>query len=350
MRTKLEKAILATSIGALGLLSAGTYAQERTLYIGMNGGTMEKTYVEKVFPDFEKAHNVKVVVVPGGSADILAKSQASKDNPQMHVMFLDDLYMIRAIKMGLCEKMKAPEIAELFPNARFKDDMAAGLNTGFVGIGYNKKMFDANKWPAPTSWLDFADPKYKGKVVFQSPPASSFGLYGFLMINRIQGGNESNFDPGFKVWGEKFNGNVLEYIPGSAKISEMVQTGEAAIFPLTPTGVAAQKNKGIPIEYANPKEGSALLLTAECVIAKNKQPELAQQLAAYLISAKAQEAALKFGDMFPTNSKTKSEGKTAEVISDVSRWMKSAITVDWDLVNANRAALNERWNKQVERK
>ena len=54
--------------------------------------------------------------------------------------------------------------------------------------------------------------------------------------------------------------------------------------------------------------------------------------------------------MFPTYSKTKSEGKTAEVISDVGRWMKSAITVDWDLVNANRAALNERWNKQVERK
>ena len=161
MWKRLEKTIIAASMGALGLLATSSYAEE-TLYIGMNGGTMEKTYVEKVFPDFEKANNVKVVVVPGGSADILAKAQASKDNPQMHVMFLDDLYMIRAIKMGLCEKMKAPELAELFPNARFKDDMAAGLNTGFVGIGYNKKMFDANKWPVPTSWLDFADPKYKG--------------------------------------------------------------------------------------------------------------------------------------------------------------------------------------------
>ncbi|MCF8210361.1 MAG: ABC transporter substrate-binding protein [Rhodoferax sp.] len=350
MNKKLESKLVAVTLGTLGLLATSAHAQERTLYIGMNGGTMEKIYVEKVFPDFEKANNAKVVVVPGGSADILAKAQASKDNPQMHVMFLDDLYMIRAVKMGLCEKMKAPEIAELFPNTRFKDDMAAGLNTGFVGIGYNKKMFDANKWAAPTSWHDFADPKYKGKVVFQSPPASSFGLYGFLMINRIQGGNESNFDPGFKVWGEKFGGNVLEYVPSSAKISEMVQTGEAAIFPLTPTGVAAQKSKGIPVEYANPKEGSALLLTAECVIANNKQPELAQKLAAYLISAKAQEAALKFGDMFPTNSKTKSDGTAADVITNVNGWMKSAITVDWDLVNANRSTLNERWNKQVERK
>ena len=54
--------------------------------------------------------------------------------------------------------------------------------------------------------------------------------------------------------------------------------------------------------------------------------------------------------MFPTNSKTKSDGKTAEVIEDVARWMKASVTVDWDLVNANRAAFNERWNKQVERK
>ena len=349
MRKKLEKTIVAVSMGALGLMAAASYAQERTLYIGMNGGTMEKTYVEKVFPDFEKANNAKVVVVPGGSADILAKAQASKDNPQMHVMFLDDLYMIRAIKMGLCEKMKAPEIAELFPNARFKDDMAAGLNTGFVGIGYNKKMFDANKWAAPTSWMDFADPKYKGKVVFQSPPASSFGLYGFLMINRIQGGNESNFDPGFKVWGEKFGDNVLEYVPSSAKISEMVQTGEAAIFPLTPTGVAAQKSKGIPVEYANPKEGSALLLTAECVIAKNSEPELAQKLAEFLLSPLAQANVLQFGAQIPTNPNAPVVGEGVEQVAKVNQWMKNAVTLDWDSINANRPAWNTRWNRTIER-
>ena len=36
----------------------------------------------------------------------------------------------------------------------------------------------------------------------------------------------------------------------------MVQTGEAAIFPLTPTAVATQKARGVPMEYAQPKEGS----------------------------------------------------------------------------------------------
>ena len=44
----------------------------------MNGGTMEKAYTSQVLPDFEKANNVKVVVVPGTSSDILAKLLANK--------------------------------------------------------------------------------------------------------------------------------------------------------------------------------------------------------------------------------------------------------------------------------
>lgn len=71
-------------------------AETKTLYIGMNGGNFERAYTEHVLPPFEKANDVKVVVVPGTSADILAKATAAKDNPQMHVMLLDDGVMVRA--------------------------------------------------------------------------------------------------------------------------------------------------------------------------------------------------------------------------------------------------------------
>ena len=52
-------------------------------------------------------------------SDILAKAQASKEKPQMHVMFLDDGVMVRAIAMGLCQKLKptAPELTDLYPAA-----------------------------------------------------------------------------------------------------------------------------------------------------------------------------------------------------------------------------------------
>lgn len=338
------------ALAAFGLSAGHAIAQSKTLYIGMNGGTMEKTYTEHVFGPFEKANNVKVVVVPGTSSDILAKAQANKDKPQMHVMFLDDGIMYRAIGMGLCEKMQAtPALNDLFPTARFKGDMAAGVNIGMTGLAYNTKMFTEKGWAAPTSWMDLANPKFKGKVVFQSLSSSTFGLHGFLLFNRIQGGTEKNVEPGFKAWPSTVGPNVLEYIPSSAKLAEMVQTGEAALFPLTPTAVGVLKEKGLPVEYVQPKEGSVVLTVGECVIANNSEPALAHKLADYLLSPQAQAAALEFGNQIPSNPKTKASGAAAALVTQMNDYMKTAVAVDWDVVNENRPAWNARWNKTVER-
>jgi putative spermidine/putrescine transport system substrate-binding protein len=221
---------------ALGLLLAATatqvQAQTRTLYVGMNGGNMEKTFTQAVFGPFEQKYNVKIAVVPGGSADILAKAQAAKDKPQMHLMFLDDGVMYRAVGMGLCEKQKPnPNLANLLPVAHIKDDLATGVTISVTGLAYNTKVYAEKGWAPPTSWLDLADPKLKGRVVFQSLPSSTFGLHAFLAFNQIKGGTDANVDPGFKAWPSTIGPNVLEYISNSAKISEMAQTGEAALFP-----------------------------------------------------------------------------------------------------------------------
>jgi putative spermidine/putrescine transport system substrate-binding protein len=343
--------VLAAAAAALFAVTAAAHAEDKTLYIGMNGGDMERSYSKYVFPAFEKIYGAKVVVVPGTSSDILAKVQASKEKPPVHVMFLDDGVMMRAIKMGLCQKMAdSPVLKDLYPAAHMGNGMAAGVNVGMTGIGYNKKMFDEKKWPTPTSWMDFADPKFKGKVVFQSLPASSFGLHGFLMFNRIQGGTDKNVDPGFAKWGSTIGPNVLEYIPSSAKLSEMVQTGEAAIFPLTPTAVATQKARGVPMEYAQPKEGSVLLMVAECVTANNDNPALAQKLAEFLLTPQAQSAALEFGNQIPSNLKTQpSSPAAAATVEKFKIYMKTVNTLDWDAVNALRPEWNTRWNKTVER-
>jgi putative spermidine/putrescine transport system substrate-binding protein len=346
LRRTLLGAAAASLLAAAGMASA----QTKTLYIGMNGGTMEKAYTQYVFPAFEKLYGAKVVVVPGTSSDILAKAQANKDRPQMHVMFLDDGIMVRAIGMGLCQKQKPnPSLAEIYPAARFKDDMASGVSLGMTGLAYNAKMFKEKGWAAPTSWMDLADPKFKGKVVFQSMSSSSFGLHGFLMFNRIQGGNDKNVEPGFKAWPTTVGPNVLEYIPSSAKLSEMVQTGEAAIFPLTPTAVAALKTKGIPVEYAPPKEGAVVLMVGQCVIANNSEPELSQKLAEFLLSPLAQANVLQYGAQIPTNPKAPAVGEGATQVADINKWMKTAITIDWESINANRPAWNSRWNKTIEK-
>src|SRR5437868_12882497 len=161
------------------LLAAAPVQAEPTLYLGMNGGTMERLYADKVLPPFEKANNVKVVIVPGTSADILAKVQASKDNPQMHVIFLDDGIMYRAISMGLCDKLQdSAPLAQIPAKGRIKDQ-AVAVSLGVTGLAYNTRMFKEKGWNAPTSWMDMADSRFKDKVVFQSMASSTFGLHGF---------------------------------------------------------------------------------------------------------------------------------------------------------------------------
>jgi putative spermidine/putrescine transport system substrate-binding protein len=322
---------------------------EPTLYLGMNGGTMERLYADKVLPAFEKANNVKVVIVPGTSADILAKVQASKGNPQMHVMFLDDGIMYRAIAMGLCDKLQdSPPLAQIPAKGRIKDE-AVAVSLGVTGLAYNTRLFKEKGWSAPTSWMDMADPRFKDKLVFQSMASSTFGLHGFLMFNRIQGGNETDVEPGFKAWPNSVGRNVLEYIPSSAKISEMLQTDEAALFPLTPTQVTALKLKGMPVEYAQPKEGAVVLNVAECAIANNTQPELAQKLAAFLLTPEAQAAALEDGDQIPSNPNTPTTDRTRGQVEAMKQYLQTAIAVDWDQVNEQRPAWNARWNRSIER-
>ncbi|WDZ94130.1 ABC transporter substrate-binding protein [Herbaspirillum sp. WKF16] len=337
---------------ALAMLAAAgsAQAQTKTLYIGMNGGNMEKTFTQFVFGPFEQKHNVKVVVVPGGSADILAKAQAARDKPQMHVMFLDDGVMFRAVGMGLCEKQKTnPNLASLLPAAHIKDDMATGVTISVTGLAYNTKVYAEKGWAPPTSWLDLADPKLKGKVVFQSLPSSTFGLHAFLAFNKLKGGTDANVDPGFKAWPASIGPNVVEYISNSAKISEMAQTGEAALFPYTPTQSTILKSKGIPVEYVQPKEGAVVLMVAQCVIANNSEPQLAQELAAYLLSPEAQAKALDGGNYNPTNTKVKAGGASAAEQQRMMDFVKNARVVDWEEINKNRSAWNSRWTRSIER-
>ncbi|WLE62840.1 ABC transporter substrate-binding protein [Burkholderia plantarii] len=333
---------------ALGI-TLPAWSQTKTIYIGMNGGPMEKAYTSGVLPDFEKANNVRVVVVPGTSSDVLAKLLANRANPQMHVVFLDDGVMARAVSMGVCEKLDdAPVLKELYPFARMKGDIGAGVQLGMTGIGYNTKLFAAKGWVPPTSWMDFADPKYKGKVVFQSASSSTFGLHGFLAINRLLGGNENNVEPGFSKWASTVGPNVAEYIPNSAKLSEMIQTGEAAIFPLTPTGVGDLKDKGLPVAYAAPKEGAVLLLVDLCVVKNNPDPQLAQKLAQFLLSAPAQTRAAVAGKQIPTNRQASMPPDMQKSLGDLDQLVKKVTVVDWDAINAHRAQWDARWNRQIE--
>ena len=232
------------------LLPAVAPAQQKTLYVGMNGGGMAEAYAKHVFPDFERAQGVRIEVVPGTSAEVLARAQAQKGKPGMHLMFLDDGVMVRAVAAGLCQPLRDDPSCASCTHRRPARPQGGGPERRHDRAGLQHPPVR----PAGLGAAHVLDgpgrPRYKGKVVMQSAAASTFGLHAFLMFNRIQGGTDADTNPGFRAWPGSVGANVREYLPDSARLGELIEADEAALFPAVPTAVMRLKRMGVPVEYA----------------------------------------------------------------------------------------------------
>lgn len=341
IRFKTLLAVLALA----GTLSAG--AQQKTFYVAGYGGSFEQTMRKEIIPAFEKKHNVKIEYVAGNSTDTLAKLQAQKGNQQIDVIIVDDGPMFQAIRLGFCAPIKAMPAADLYDSAKYKDDMAVGIGLVGTGIMYNTKYFKEKGWAPPTSWNDLKDPKYK-KLLVIPPINNSYGLYTLVMFARMNGGDEKNIEPGFKVMKEQINPNVLAYEPSPGKMTELFQSGQAAIAVWGTGRVHSFAITGFPVDFVYPKEGAVTLLASACPVAKPDASPLAQEFVKAMIEPQFQQVlALEYG-YGPVNKKAKVDNEKLKIAPIGDRAAK-LVNIDWDTVNDKRDDWTKRWNREVER-
>src|SRR4051794_5641350 len=195
MRSKVYGLIAAAALAALPAA-----AQQKTMYVAAYGGSFEQAMRKAIIPPFEQKHGVKVEYVAGNSTDNLAKLQAQRGNQQIDLAILDDGPMYQAVALGFCAELaKAPAFDDLYELANFPSGKAGHIGVVGTGLMYNKKVFDEKKWPAPASWEDLKDPKYKKKLVIP-PLNNSYGVHALVTMARLRGGGEKSIEPGFKAF------------------------------------------------------------------------------------------------------------------------------------------------------
>ena len=335
-------AIFATTL----LLAAPVHAQ-KTLTVAGYGGSWETVLRKDVFPDFEKAHGVKVEYTPGNSTDTIAKLQAQKANQVIDVAIVDDGPMYQAIALGFCAPIAGLAKEELYKSAIFKDDKAVAVGQTGTGFMVNTKAFKEKGWAIPTSWNDLKDPKFK-KLLVIPPINNTYGLYTLMMYARLNGGGEKAIEPGFKVMKDEINPNVLVYEPSPGKMTELFQSGQALIAVWGTGRVQAFANTGFPVEFIYPKEGAPILLASACPVAKATVDPLAHALIKALISAPVQTVMAREMGNGPVNTKVDVAMKEL-VMAPVGDRAKLVISPDWDAINAGREDWTKRWNREVER-
>jgi putative spermidine/putrescine transport system substrate-binding protein len=217
-----------------------------------------------------------------------------------------------------------------------------------TGIMYNKKVFDENKWAAPTSWEDLKDPKYRKKLV--TPPLNNtYGLHAVVMMARIRGGGEKNIDPGFKAFKDDIGPNVLAYEPSPGKMTELFQSGQAVIGVWgSGRAKALADQTGFPIQFIYPKEGGLALGVAACPVAGSKNNAEAQAFVQHMVSPEIQLILATGAGFGPTNQTVKLDEKQRQGLPYGDQ-VKSLIAVDWDVINPARESWNRRWTREIER-
>lgn len=347
MKSPLTRSARAFAVIVLALAFAGSAAAQQKLTVAGYGGSYEELMRKEILPMFEKKTGAKVDYVAGNSTDNIARMQAQRANQEIDVAILDDGPMYQAVALGLCTELKGIDYNALYTVADMKTGKSVTIGVVATGLMYNKKYFDDNKLAAPTSWNDLRDPKFKKKLVIP-PMNNTYGLQAVVMFARLNGGGEKNIDPGFKAFKDEIGPNVLAYEPQPGKMTELFQSGQAVIAVWGSGRVKVFQETGFPVEFVTPKEGSPALGISACPTAKSPASPLAQQFVQFMLQPDIQAIHAKGAGAGPVNKSTK-------LSPDVARGLPygdavgKLVAIDWDTVNANRAAWNNRWAREIER-
>lgn len=339
-------------ISFLGILAMtatiSVHAADSTMYVAGFGGDVEKAFRDKIIPPFEAKTGVKVVYVSGNSTDTLAKLQAQKGRQSISVAIIDDAPMSLAIQAGLCAKVEdGPNSANVYPSAKRANGEAIGLGYGATGLVYNTQAFAKNGWPAPTSWKDLEDKRYAGKIVIP-PITNGFGLLALVMEARLNGGGENNIDPGFLKM-KSIAPSVLDWEPSPGKMSELLQTGDAALGVWGNGRVRAMVAQGAPVKFVYPKEGALMILSEVCPVQGAPLQQQAQSFIQYLLSPDVQAIFTQATGLGPVNKDTKLPPAVAADVVYGPENVQKLIRTDINVINANRMAWTGRWNREVEK-
>jgi iron(III) transport system substrate-binding protein len=143
---------------------------------------------------------------------------------------------------------------------------------------YNTTKVKENE--VPKSWLDFADPKWRGKLVHAHPNYSGFVSGGLsALVKKF----------GWEIM-DKLAAAKPRVVQSAIDTTTFVVRGEAHMS-MGGTGYEpfVQMKKGEPIKYIYPQEGVPFIVSPSGILAKAPHPNAAKVFSDFLFSREAQQ-------------------------------------------------------------
>lgn len=341
-RSLLTGAAGLTAASSLGFPHVARAAQP--LVVNSYGGNFEKFMRKEIVGPFEKEFGIEIKLdVNLGKAWLTNLRAAGPENPPYDVLMTNEVWASVERAEGFFEPIpsaKVPNLANLWPVARYPNDIAVTGTLAPIGLCYRSDMV---KTP-PTSWKDlWANPELKGKTGMYTI-TNSAGYMFVLMTGKIFYGSEYEVDKSIDKIKELKPFNQVDF---SGSMETALSRGEVVIGPLDFPAAARLKKKGVPVEVVAPSEGVFMFDQVFNVLKGSKNKEAGYQWINYILRPDVQLKWVKNYFWSPVHKDVAIPEDLKDAVPIAGERMASIQLWDWKTANENRDSVIERWNKEM---
>jgi iron(III) transport system substrate-binding protein len=259
----------------LALFATGGPEAEKTVVL-YSAHTQE--IIDGMAPMFERATGITPEVVKLGSADVVARVRAEKDNPQCDV-----IWSIGGEQLEAESDLLAPYTPKDWD--KIPDVFKVGTNwlpyTGIVMVFIvNTDMVPENL--TPQSWKDLTDGRLKGEISSARADKSGSSYMQLATVLNVYGEDE-----GWEIYEDILANFVLS--GSSSAVPRFVNDGEQAV------GITLEDNAyrfvqgGGPVKIVYPSDGTTAAPDGMALVKGAPHPEAAKQFIDWALSKEAQE-------------------------------------------------------------
>ena len=322
---------------------ASVATEEVTLVDFSFAGDIQTLFRENLADPFEASHPGVTVEVNGGiSEDAIAQIKAAQGASPYDTMTLGQPRYLQAQSEGWITSLSeadVPNLADVYPALQEKcSPGAVAWTIETIGVVYNPDLV-----PAPEEWADLWNPEYEGKVGMAAP-ASNAGFLFMVLINKLFGESETDFDTAFERLHEL---EPFVVAPNPETLGQLLEREEIGIAINWSTEAAVTIASGANVEFAYPAPGAMGQVSCYSVIADTAYPELAKEYVNAAIGEEFQTAMSQAPWFFaPSNMNVEPSAEALELIPAPDEY-DNLITVD-DLASVLefRADVTDRFTQE----
>jgi iron(III) transport system substrate-binding protein len=264
----------------LGITRAPAAEDKLVIYTAYEENEL-KTFWEQFKKDLPDLA-AKASYIRGSTGPTIARVEAEKANPQADVVWgVFNDYLTGAAVKGLLEPYAAKESDKIAARFKHPDNAWQGVTLLTVAFAVNKKKMAELKLPAPKSWADLLDAKYKNHIVM-SNPSTSGTAYLLLASHAARLGED-------KMWQyyDALDKNLSQVTKSGGAPGRMAASGETPIGIALAYEVEVAKKQGAPIDIVYPSDGVAWTFEGNGLVKGAKNPQNARRFLDWAVSKSA---------------------------------------------------------------